>query len=263
MKRSVPPLALCLGLLAASSVARAQAVDSSAAAPGRDRALGEAESGALLAGFTPARRGTGVGLAYLLGGYDAAKASPTFVGAAELRPLSRLAIRAEVASVPTTSSLGPQPRLQLRWSLTTQERSGVDTAVGLAYRRDEVTQDAGIVQAVVALGRRFGRATIVANLAYGQDAEGDDRVSDLRLGGLVQVRDRLVVGAAASASSGRGSTDSRRAARGEVNNELQLGPTCAVSFGGWLAMAQTGVEEVDTTTRRLGAFVLAGGGSVF
>jgi hypothetical protein len=263
MTRAIPHLVVCLALMAASSVARAQSVDSLDAPPGRTRSLDDAESGALLAGFTPARRGTGVGLAYLLGGYDAAKASPTYVAAAELRPLSRLAIRAEVASLPTSSSLGPQPRLELRWSLTTQAASGIDTTIGLAYRRDKITQDDGIVQAVVAIGRRFGRATVVANLAYGQDAEGDDRVSDLRLATLVRVRDRFVVGAAASASSELGSTDPRRAARGEVNEELQLGPTCAVGFGGWLAMAQVGAEQIDTTTRRMGAFALAGAGSVF
>jgi hypothetical protein len=260
MKRLVAFLAI----VASSASARAQAVDSPAAEPGGARAVAEAESGALIPRFTPARRGTSVGLASLWGGYDAAKAAPTFIASAELRPLSRLALRAEVVSPPTSSSLGPQPRFELRWGLTTQEAWGVDSSIGLAYRRDKITQDNGIVQAVAAIGRTFGRVTAVANLAYGQDDEGDDRVSDLRLATLVRVRDRFVVGAAGSASTGWGSTDPRRAARGEVNYELQLGPICSVSIGGWLAMAQAGVEDVDSTAgRRTGAFALAGAGSVF
>jgi hypothetical protein len=253
-----------LAMLASSSLARAQTVDLPAADRVGARAVAEAESGALIPSFTPARRGTGVGLASLWGGYDAAKASPTFIASAEVRPLSRLAIRAEVASLPTSSSLGPQPRFELRWGLTTQEAWGVDSSIGLAYRRDKITQDNGIVQAVASIGRTFGRVTTVANLAYGQDDEGDDRVSDLRLATLIRVRDGVIVGAAGSASTGWGSTDPRRAARGEVNYELQLGPTCSVSIGDWLAMAQGGLEDVDTTSgRRTGAFALAGVGSVF
>jgi hypothetical protein len=247
----------------APSHARAQAIDVASDKPLPSPAV-DAQGGAFVPNLSSARAPSGVGVGYFVAGYNKADSSAVFVASAEAFLFSRVALRAGGVYVPTGAAQPSlQPQVELRWHLTAQERSGVDAAVGLVYRRDRITQDGGIVQAVASLGRRFGNLGATANLAYGQDDEGNDRLTELRLASLWRVADVWVVGATGSAATGWGSTDPRRAARGEANYELQAGPVASYSVGKFALLGQAGVDAVRTTHSVSGLFAFGGLGSAF
>jgi hypothetical protein len=249
--------------IAAPSHARAQAIDAANEKP-RPSAATDAQSGAFVPNLSPARAPSGVGLGYFVAGYNKADSSAVFVASTEAFLFSRLALRAGGVYAPTsTAQPSLQPQVELRWHLTAQDRSGVDASVGLVYRRDKITQDGGVVQAVASVGHRFGNLGATANLAYGQDDEGDDRLTELRLASLWRVADAWVVGATGSAASAWGSTDPRRAARSEANYELQLGPVGSYSVGKFALLGQAGVDAVRTTHSMSGLFAFGGLGSTF
>jgi hypothetical protein len=204
-----------------------------------------------------ARVGQGLGVVSVMGGYDAAQRSAVFSAAAEAFVRSRLALRVGMAT--PSSGAAPQAQVGVRWQFLRQEQGqGADASFGFLYRRDRFTQDSGMFQAVAAAGRTFGRIGTLANLAYGQDDEGDDRLTELRCSAIYRLRDAAVVGLAGSAATARGSTDPRRAARGEAEYELRFGPTGAYVVGSWALLVQGGIDVAKTTRPVGGLFALGG-----
>jgi hypothetical protein len=223
----------------------------------------QAESGAFLPGISRARNGYGYGVGYVLTGYDGVNASATFVASTEAVLWSRLALRLGGVYLSSSSTRAMQPQLELRFQLSSQEGLGIDSSVALVYRRDKITQDGGIVECVLAVGRRMGRVSTILNVAYGQDGEGDDRLTEVRAAGLLRVRRSWVIGASGSASTGWGSSDPRRAGRGEIAYQLLAGPTAAYGVGSWTLLAQSGFDYIDTTRSASGIFAVGGMGTSF
>jgi hypothetical protein len=249
-------------VFAPTATASAQPTDAPEAAAPRD-VLAQAESGAFLPGISRARNGYGYGVGYVLSGYDGVNASATFVASTEAVLWSRLALRLGGVYLPSSSTRAMQPQLELRFQLSSQEGLGIDSSVALVYRRDKITQDGGIVECVLAVGRRVGRVSTILNVAYGQDGEGDDRLTEVRAAGLLRVRRSWVIGASGSASTGWGSSDPRRAGRNEIAYQVLAGPTAAYAVEGWTLLAQSGFDYVDTTRSASGIFVFGGVGTSF
>jgi hypothetical protein len=225
--------------------------------------VSQAESGAFVPGLTRARNGDDRGVGYVMSGYDAVNASPAFMASMEAVIVSRLALRLGGVYLPSNSSRTMQPQVELRWQLSSQASLGIDSSVALLYRRDKITQDGGIAEIAVSLGRQFGRTSTLLNIAYGQDDEGDDRLTEVRAAALRRVGQSLVVGASGAASTGWGSSDPRRAARGEVAYECLAGPSAALSVGRWALLAQSGYDVMRTTRAASGVYAFGGVGSTF
>jgi hypothetical protein len=251
-----------VAVLAPAAVAVAQATDLPEVSAPREVAT-DAESGAFLPGISRARKGNSAGVGYLLSGYDSASSSATFVASAEAALFSRLAVRVGGVYLPSSSTPSMQPQVELRFQLSSQERLGIDSSVALVYRRDKITQDGGIVEGALAVGRRMGRLSTIVNVGYGQDGEGDDRLTEFRAAGSLSVRRSWVLGAAGSASAGWGSSDPRRASRGEIAYQLLAGPSAAYTVAGWALLAQSGVDYIDAGRAAAGIYAFGGVGTSF
>jgi hypothetical protein len=248
--------------LVPTASASAETTEGPEARDGQDVVV-QAESGAFLPGVSRARNGVGHGVGYVMSGYDGVNTSTTFVASAEAVLFSRLALRLGGVYLPSSSTRAMQPQLELRFQLSSQDHVGVDSSVALVYRRDRITQDGGIVECVLSVGRRMGRISTILNVAYGQDGEGDDRLTEVRAAGLLRARESWVIGASAAATTGWGSTDPRRAGRGEIAYQVLGGPTAAYGVGGWTVLAQSGFDYIETTRSASGIFALGGVGTSF
>jgi hypothetical protein len=264
-----PPPSPLLSALAASLLAVSLANTAAAQTDERpqpsvaDGIASQAESGAFVPGLSRARNGDDRGVGYVMSGYDGANSSPAFLASVEAVIVSRLALRLGGVYLPSNSTRSMQPQVELRWQLTSQAHLGIDSSVALLYRRDKITQDGGIGEIAVSVGRQFGRTSTIMNIAYGQDDEGDDRLTEVRAAVLRRVRESWVIGASGSASTGWGSSDPRRVARGEVDYQCLVGPSVAFSLGRWALLAQSGYDVIRTTSTTSGLYAFGGVGSTF
>jgi hypothetical protein len=255
-------LAATAGLCRSARAKGADAIEVSEAA--RPTAATRAAAGS----FLPTSVGAAVepgAHAVTFAGYDANRDGATAVAAAEVRLFGPVALRGGVTYVSALDAGEGawQPHVMLRAQVLRQSAHGLDASVGAAYRLERFTPDAGMVQALVTLGRRFGAVTTLANVAYGQDPEGDDREGDVRVAALVRATDALLVGVDASARFDLFSSDARRAARGEHELDLAAGPVAAFAIGDWALLAQAGVSASRAQVTKVGALALAGIGASF
>ena len=84
--------------------------------------------------------------------------------------------------------------------------SSLAVSAGLRYRPEGFDEPEGEVEATLAVGVRTGAATLVANLAYGQDPEGNERDAELAVGAIRTVAEIWQVGATARVRDGLGTT---------------------------------------------------------
>lgn len=197
-------------------------------------------------------------------GYDGARRAPVVTASVEARIVGRLVIMAGVgytADMPASPSLRPQ--VGLRAQLLDQSRHGVDGAVALMYRQDELTTEGGFFQGTVALERQQGPVLIVANLMYGQDGEGDDRYGEARLAPMIEVLSNLRVGLDARYRHDLWSDDPKGASRTRPVSELVTAPTASFTHGSWVVMAEAGFSSVSIPATQNGVIALAGVGSCF
>ena len=85
-----------------------------------------------------------------------------------------------------------RPTIGGRVQLLRQERHGVDGSLSVFYRPEGFTEPEGEIETFVSLGRRFDRISVLGNLVYGQDPEGNERDGELRFASLY-ARGPLVV----------------------------------------------------------------------
>ena len=84
------------------------------------------------------------------------------------------------------------------------------------------------MEAFVSLGRRFGRATVIGNLVYGQDPEGNERDGEVRAAAQVGMG-RWTLGAEARARFALGAQHGAQA-KAEPTFDLLAGPVAAATL---------------------------------
>jgi hypothetical protein len=186
----------------------------------------------------------------------------SLAGVADLRVWGPAALRAGFTFLPRGQDRSFQPHFGLRVQLLRQTEHRVDGAIAVTYRMDRFTEDEGLIQVAVLVGRRFGDLGLIANLAYGQDPEGDDRDGELRLAALYALGS-VQVGVDGRARFDLFSTDARRASRGEGALDFAAGPLASLSLGRFALIAQAGVSGVRVVTLRPGLLATMGVASVF
>lgn len=196
-------------------------------------------------------------------GYDGANASATLVTTVDVKLAKPLGLRAGFMYMPDASGKAFQPHVGLRWQLLTQEGHGLDAAVGVFYRMERFTEDEGTIQVFVAGARRFEKVSLFANLAYGQDPEGDDRDGDVRIAALYSGSPRLQGGVDGWLRFDVMSTDTRRSARGTTDLEFATGPLATLAIDRFAIIGQAGIRGIQTTTLRMGLLATIGVASVF
>ena len=191
-------------------------------------------------------------------GYDSANDAAivrSFVDATVYGPL---AIRAGVSYLPEAPERSAQPHVGARLSLLREDTHGLDLALGAFYRMERFTEEEGLAQGLVSVGKHMGRTGLFANLIYGQDVEGDDREGEVLVAVLHALTGRLQLGAEARARFNLGSTDDKRAKRPVSKLDAHLAPTLSFAFGPLALFAQVGAVVARTSTWRPGILAMAG-----
>ena len=197
------------------------------------------------------------------GGYDGARGSAVAQAFAEVRLSRRLALRGGTEFSDTTHRA--RPSVGARLQLISQQSQGVDGAVSVFYRAEGFNEAEGEIETVVAIGRRFGRAALFANLAYGQDFEGHERDGELRLAALARVGNRMQVGVDGRWRFDLGSETAKLQASNEPTYDVDAGPVATLSVGPIAVVAHAGASVVRRVGRDavLGVIGLAGVGASF
>lgn len=201
------------------------------------------------------------------GGYDAAAHGPLLGATVEAVLGSRLVIGAGVtySNAANAQPAMARPSVVARLQVLDQGRDGIDAGVSVGYDRSHFVEEEGEIQVSMASGWRSDRTSLLANVGYGQDGEGDDRVADLRLAGLYRARGDFHVGVNGHLRKLLSSTDPNRATLGTPSLELTAGPAAAWMTGAWAFVVETGVSAIrrETTQSQTGAIVIGGVGALF
>jgi len=192
------------------------------------------------------------------GGYDGARDAGLFEAQAAVRLFSRLSIHGGAVYVSGADEV--RPSLGAMLQLLSQARSGLDASLSVTYRPEGLTEPEGEIETALAVGRRVGAASILASATYGQDAEGNERDSELRAAGLVPVG-RMLVGADARGRFALARPDGSE----EPDYDLAGGPVVVVPIESFAVTALAGATIVGTSanTREAGVLGLLGLSRVF
>jgi len=198
------------------------------------------------------------------GGIDGAGRTPVLSIGTELRIARRLALLVGAGYDQSGApSPGLRPRVGLRAQVLEQEASGLDLGASLAFRQDRFTSEDGMIQVGVAVGRSFGATSLVGNLVYAQDGEGDDYEGEFRLAALQRVRGGLHVGVEGRYERLLASEDPHRQERGNPTMEAGAGPIVAYMAGSWLLAVEAGYSARRTDRLQSGFTMLGGIGAAF
>src|SRR6185369_2369165 len=128
------------------------------------------------------RVGATAALAVGFAGYDGARSSPIGGATAEVRVWGPFAIRGGAEY--STQRKEARPTVGGRVQILRQERHGIDGSLSVFYRPEGFTEPEGEIESFISLGRRFERVTVLGNLVYGQDPEGNERDGEIRFASL-------------------------------------------------------------------------------
>ena len=196
-------------------------------------------SGAFLPLGAPARNDAQRAYLYLQGGYDAARGGAVFDTTVQANIVGPLSLRGGPAYVGPDGALRPSVALTVQ--ALRQSSHGVDLSVYGGYQ----AQGFNTVPAanlVVAVGRTFGRLTLLSNVGYGYGLDEGEHYGELRVAGLVRALPDLHVGLDA-----RARVDLERDAdepENEPDFDVVAGPVVTWTVGHLAVSASGGVSAI-------------------
>jgi hypothetical protein len=216
--------------------------------------------GAMLPSTLSPRVGATAALAFGFAGYDGARSAPIGGATAEVRVWGPFAIRGGAEY--STQRKEARPSIGGRVQILRQERHGIDGSLSVFYRPEGFTEPEGEIETFVSLGRRFERVSLLGNLVYGQDPEGNERDGEIRFASLYGVG-RWSVGLDSRLRFALGTQKGTMAAA-EPKFDLLAGPIAAATVGPVALFAQAGPSVLKVTgDTAVGVTALGGLGSVF
>jgi hypothetical protein len=262
-------LLVSLAVSSAAGLARAQETRETNEAknevPGDRTVTAAAEPGRFLPGALAPEAGAARAVGFGWAGYDGATGTAIMGATTEVRLGARVVLGASAVRAPGNDlrAAGVRPSVVARVQVLDQRRHGLDMGLALAYREDRFTGEEGFFQGTVMLGARGALGTVLANLAYGQDGEGDDHEGELRLAALARLTTNLNLGIDGHVRRSLDSTDPRRLAHGSPSLEYVVGPTLAYGLGTWGLTVQGGWSGARLDRYQSGVVALGGLGTLF
>lgn len=174
-----------------------------------------------------------------LGGYDGGKESEVIEARGEVTIYDPIALRIGLLHAKEPNEL--RPTIGARVQALAQDDHGLDMSIGLFYKPEGFTEGEGEVEAVLALGRRFGRFGLVGDLAYGQDPEARERDGEVRVAALYTVTSIVEVGVDSRLRVDLGTEEEKLEEEGGAEYDLLAGPFGSVALGSVALGAQAGV----------------------
>jgi len=230
--------------------------------PGGDASLDPARFiPGLLSPATGSLRAVGVGWA----GYDGAAHDPVMGALAQARLGSRVILGVSATYAPATATTpgAVRPSVSLHVQLLDQERHGLNAGLGFGFHQDRFVGEEGFLEAVATAGWRSDRTTVVANVGYGRDGEGDDSEAAVRGAVLRRVTRRLHLGLDGKARKLLVSTDPHRVAHGTPSYEFMAGPVVAMIMGPVVVAVEGGICGLDRQRLQTGLATLGTVGAAF
>jgi len=245
--------------LALASSARAE---DAAPEPARhDAGLQAAAAGAFLPQTLSAQVGAVPLFAFGLGGYDSARQGSLADAAVEVRIWGPFALRAQTTYSNVAGRM--RPSVGGRAQLLRQPAHGIDGTLTVFYKTEGFTEAEGEIETFASIGRRFEQLSVLGNLVYGQDPEGNERDGEVRAAVLHQ-RGRLIVGLDSRLRFAIG-TQHGRAATTEPAFDLAGGPVATVAAGPVALYTELGPStfRLEGGPVRVGVAALAGLGAAY
>jgi hypothetical protein len=215
----------------------------------------------LLSPNTGSLRAVGLGWA----GYDGAAHDPVMGALAQARLGSRviLGVSATYAAATATEAAAVRPSVGIQVQLLDQERHGLDAGLGFGFHQDRFVGEEGFLEAIAIAGWRSDQTTLVGNLGYGRDGEGDDSEAAARVAVLRRIHRHFHLGLDGRARKLLVSTDRNRVAHGTPSYEFMAGPLATVVIGPVAVSVEAGVSGVDRQRLQTGLATLGTVGATF
>jgi hypothetical protein len=220
-----------------------------------------ADAGAFLGWTMSPRNDAPRALAYLRGGYDAARKGAAFESRVEAHIMGPVSLRLGGSYVGPNGEV--RPIFALKVDALNQEAHGVDLAVAAGYEPHGFNTVSAL-GVLVAVGRRIGDVNLIGNVGYGAGLQEGERYGDVRFAGLYRVARRLHMGL-----DSRFRIDLERDSdepEGEPDWETVSGPAAMMTAGRFVLSAGGGVSAIkfrSSSTTHVGAIAHLGVGSVF
>jgi len=252
---------LLVGAVVFTIAARAQAQDSEEIQQTVRPTATAAADGAFLPQTLSARVGSTQAFAFGSGGYDSSRTGPLVDSAVEVTVWGPLALRVQATYSNDTKKM--RPSVAGRAQVLRQEKHGIDGSVTVFFKTEGFTEAEGEIETFASVGRRFEKLSVVGNLVYGQDPEGNERDGELRAAVWHQGR-LLALGLDTRARFAIG-TQHGNAATTEPTFDFLAGPLATVVAGPVALFAESGpsVFRLSGGPTRAGVAGLAGVGAAF
>jgi hypothetical protein len=250
---------LFVSVLGIAAVARAQeTIDTREPESSAPIAVGD---GSFLPQTLSARVGSVQAYGYGSGGYDSSRGRPLIDSAVEARVWGPFALRFQATYSGDTERM--RPSLGGRLQLLRQEKHGVDAALTVFFKTEGFTETEGEIETFASLGRRFRLVTVIGDLAYGQDPEGNERDAEVHAAAFHQ-HGRFMYGVDSRVRFALGAQRGRAATTEPVFDFLG-GPVAMATTELGAIFAQVGPSafELDHSAVRVGVAALAGFGAVY
>jgi hypothetical protein len=224
-------------------------------------ALAATADGAFLPETLSARVGAVPVFAYGSGGYDSSRRGPLIDSVIEAHVWGPFALRFQATYSNDTDKM--RPSVAGRVQLLRQERQGVDGALTVFFKTEGFTETEGEIETFASIGHRFRQVTLIGDLVYGQDPEGNERDGEIHAAAFHQWG-RVMVGLDTRVRFAIG-TQHGHAATTEPVFDFMGGPVATVATGPVALFAQAGPSafELANSPSHLGVAALAGLGGAY
>jgi hypothetical protein len=194
-------------------------------------------------------------------GYDSSRRGPVIDSGVEAGVWGPFALRFQATYSNDTERM--RPSIGGRAQVLRQEKHGLDGAITLFFKTEGFTETEGEIETFASIGRRFERFSIVGDLVYGQDPEGNERDGEVHAALFHQHR-WLMYGLDSRVRFAIG-TQRGRAATTEPIFDFIGGPVAMAATGIGALFAQVGPSafQLDHGRTELGIAALAGLGAAY
>jgi hypothetical protein len=194
-------------------------------------------------------------------GYDSSRRGPLIDSAVEAGVWGPFALRFQATYSNDTDKM--RPSIGGRAQLLRQEKHGVDGAVTVFFKTEGFTETEGEIETFASVGRRFERVSIIGDLVYGQDPEGNERDGEVHAAVFHQHR-WLMYGIDSRVRFAIG-TQHGHAATTEPVFDFIAGPVAMAATGMGAIFAQVGPSafQLDHASTQIGMAALAGLGAAY
>jgi len=252
-------------IVAFASVSQAQEVIEQDQGQVQQRPVDPAVTASGDGSFLPETLSPGVGstqvFAYGSGGYDSSRKGPLVDSAVEAKIWGPFALRFQATYSNDTDKM--RPAVAGRAQFLRQERHGIDGSVTVFFKTEGFTETEGEIETFLSFGRRFEQLSLMGDLVYGQDPEGNERDGEVH-GAIFHQSKWLMYGLDSRVRFAIG-TQHGHAATTEPVFDFLGGPIATAATGVGAIFAQVGPSafQLANGPTRVGVAALAGLGAAY